>query len=75
MTDVVVLGSGYAGTGAVKKLEAQLDGEADITWISAVDHHLVLHESHRCIRTPNVQDAITFPREELKAPSTQLIHA
>ena len=53
--DVVVLGSGYAGTGAIKKLESELDGEADLTWISDVDHHLVLHESHRCIRDPDIQ--------------------
>ncbi|WP_255195993.1 NAD(P)/FAD-dependent oxidoreductase [Halorarius litoreus] len=73
--DVVVLGSGYAGTGAVKQLEAELNGEADITWISDVDHHLVLHESHRCIRDPDIQERITFPCEELKAPSTRFIHA
>ncbi|WP_435194355.1 NAD(P)/FAD-dependent oxidoreductase [Natronomonas sp. EA1] len=71
--DVVVLGSGYAGTGTVKKLEQELDGEADITWISDVDHHLVLHESHRCIRNPDVQDKITFPCEQLKAPATRFI--
>ncbi|MEF8829788.1 MAG: NAD(P)/FAD-dependent oxidoreductase, partial [Haloarcula sp.] len=46
--NVVVLGSGYAGAGAIKSLEDELNGEvdADITWISDVDYHLVLHESH-----------------------------
>ncbi|WP_255149658.1 NAD(P)/FAD-dependent oxidoreductase [Halorarius halobius] len=73
--DVVVLGSGYAGTGAVLKLERELDDEADLTWISDVDHHLVLHESHRCIRNPDVQDKITFPCEEIKSPSTRFINA
>lgn len=73
--DVVVLGSGYAGTGAVKRLEQELGGEADVTWISAVDHHFVLHESHRCIRDPDVQDKITFPCEQLKAPATRFVHA
>ena len=34
--DVVVLGSGYAGTGAVKQLESVLDNEADITWVSEI---------------------------------------
>jgi NADH dehydrogenase len=72
--DVVVLGSGYAGTGAIKKLESELDGEADLTWISDVDHHLVLHESHRCIRDPDIQSKITFDTSELKAPSTRFIH-
>ncbi|MEF8777536.1 MAG: FAD-dependent oxidoreductase [Natronomonas sp.] len=71
--DVVVLGSGYAGTGAVKRLESELDGEADITWISDVDHHLVLHESHRCIRNPDIQEKITFDVADIKAPSTRFI--
>lgn len=70
--DVVVLGSGYAGTGAVKRLESVLDG-ADLTWISDVDHHFVLHESHRCIRDPAVKDKITFPVETLKSPATRFI--
>jgi NADH dehydrogenase len=54
--DIVVLGSGYAGTGAVKRLERELNGEADLTWVSDVDHHLVLHESHRVIRNPDLRD-------------------
>lgn len=75
MTDeVVVLGSGYAGTGAIKRLETELNGETEITWISAVDHHLVLHESHRCIRNPTVKETITFPVEEIKSPRTRFIH-
>jgi len=73
--DVVVLGSGYAGTGAVKRLESELDGEADITWVSDVDHHLVLHESHRCIRDPAVREKITFDVAEIKSPSTRFVHA
>ncbi len=71
--DVVVLGSGYAGTGAIKRLESELDEEADLTWVSDVDHHLVLHESHRCIRDPTVQEKITFPVSELKSPSTRFV--
>ncbi|MES3516824.1 MAG: FAD-dependent oxidoreductase [Natronomonas sp.] len=73
--DVVVLGSGYAGTGAVQRLEEELDGEADLTWISAVDHHLVLHESHRCIRDPSLKDRITFPIADIKSPSTRFVQA
>jgi NADH dehydrogenase len=73
--DIVVLGSGYAGTGAVKQLERELDGEADLTWISDVDHHLVLHESHRVISNPDVRDRITFDCEAIKAPSTRFINA
>ena len=71
--DVVVLGSGYAGTGTVKRLESVLDDEADITWVSDVDHHLVLHESHRCIRNPEVREKITFDVAEIKSPSTRFV--
>lgn len=72
---VVVLGSGYAGAGAIKRLEAELDGAAEITWVSDVDYHLVLHESHRCIRDPSVQDHITIPIDEIKSPGTEFVHA
>ena len=71
--DVVVLGSGYAGTGAVKRLESKLDDEADITWVSDVDHHLVLHESHRCIRDPDVREKVTFDVADIKSPSTRFV--
>lgn len=73
--EVVVLGSGYAGTGAVKRLEAEANEDIDITWISDVDHHLVLHESHRCIRDPNVKDKIVFSCEALTEPTTRFINA
>lgn len=71
--DIVVLGSGYAGTGAIKRLESELDGEADLTWVSDVDHHLVLHESHRCIRNPDIRDRITFDISEIKSPATRFV--
>ncbi len=70
---VVVLGSGYAGAGAVKSLESALDGDADVTWISDVDYHLVLHESHRCIRDPDVQEKITIPVHEIKSRTTDFV--
>jgi NADH dehydrogenase len=71
--NVVVLGSGYAGAGAIRSLESTLDGEVDVTWVSDVDYHLVLHESHRCIKDPSVQEKITIPVEEIKSPSTEFI--
>lgn len=67
---VVVLGSGYAGTGAVKTLESVLDESTTVTWVSDVDHHLVLHESHRCLRTPDVEHHITIPVDEIKQSTT-----
>ena len=71
--DVVVLGSGYAGAGAIKSLESELGRDTDITWISDVDYHLVLHESHRCIRDPAIQDKVTIPVEDIKSPSTRFV--
>ena len=72
--NVVVLGAGYAGAGAIKSLEEHLDGAADITWISDTDYHLVLHESHRCIRDPDVRENVTVPVEAIKSPGTTFVH-
>jgi len=72
---VVVLGSGYAGAGAIKSLEGALNREADVTWISDVDYHLVLHESHRCIRDPRIKEKVTIPVEEIKSPETRFVQA
>ena len=72
---VVVLGSGYAGAGAIQSLEGSLNGEAEITWVSDVDYHLVLHESHRCIRDPSVQQHVKIPVEEIKSPGTEFVQA
>jgi NADH dehydrogenase len=70
---VAVLGAGYAGSGAMQRLEAELDDRADLVWISDTNYHLVLHESHRVIRDPNVQQSITIPVNDIKSPSTRFI--
>ncbi|WP_256391095.1 NAD(P)/FAD-dependent oxidoreductase [Natronoarchaeum rubrum] len=70
---VVVLGAGYAGAGAVKQLEEELNGSTEIVWVSDTDYHLVLHESHRVIRDPSVQHKITIPVEEIKSPATTFV--
>jgi len=70
---VVVLGSGYGGTGAIKSLESALDGEATVTWISDRDYHLVLHESHRCIRDQAIREKVTIPVDEIKSPGTEFV--
>ncbi|MFB6107387.1 MAG: NAD(P)/FAD-dependent oxidoreductase [Haloplanus sp.] len=62
---VVVLGAGYAGAGAVKEFEKENDGTAELTWISEHDYHLVLHEVHRVIRDTDVAPKITVPVEEI----------
>ncbi len=73
--NVVVLGSGYAGAGTIKSLESALDGEADVTWIAEHDYHLVLHESHRCIRDPSVKEKISIPVDDIKSRDTEFIQA
>ena len=71
---VVVVGAGYAGTGAVKAFESEVeDEEAQLTWISENDYHLVLHEAHRVIRRPQVESKITIPIEEIKSKETDFI--
>ncbi|WP_254764425.1 NAD(P)/FAD-dependent oxidoreductase [Natrinema marinum] len=71
--NVVVLGAGYAGTGAIAKLQSELGGNARLTWIADVDYHLVLHESHRVIRDPDVRSDITFPVDRIADPSTRFV--
>ena len=73
-TQVVVVGSGYAGAGAVKAFEDEVgEGEAELTWISEHDYHLVLHEVHRAIRNPAVADKITIPVDEIKSPESEFV--
>lgn len=74
-TQIVVLGSGYAGTGSVLSLEEHLDADAQITWVSDVDHHLVLHEAHRCIRDPSLRQKITFPAADIAGRQTEFLQA
>lgn len=72
-TQVVVVGSGYAGAGAIKRLENELNAGVDLTWVSDQDYHLVLHEAHRCIRDPSVESKITIPVDDIKSPSTEFV--
>ncbi|MFB6195669.1 MAG: NAD(P)/FAD-dependent oxidoreductase [Haloplanus sp.] len=69
-SQVVVLGSGYAGAGAVTRFEDVNDGRAELTWISEHDYHLVLHEAHRVIRDTSVASKISIPVGEIKSPET-----
>lgn len=69
---VVVLGAGYAGAAAVSTLESQISPR-DITWVSDRGYHLVLHESHRIIRDPSVQEKITIPVDDIKSPQTSFV--
>ena len=73
-TRVVVLGAGYAGAGAVAKLESALGPDTELVWVSETDYHLVLHEAHRIIRDPAVKDKIAIPVEDIKSPGTTFVH-
>ena len=71
--NVVVLGAGYAGAGAIRSLQSALGADVNLTWISETDYHLVLHESHRVIRDPAVQSDITIPVADIADPSTEFV--
>jgi NADH dehydrogenase len=71
---VVVVGAGYAGAGTVKAFEDEIEeGEAELTWISEHDYHLVLHEAHRVIRNPQAESKVTIPVDEIKEPTTNFV--
>jgi NADH dehydrogenase, FAD-containing subunit len=74
-TRVVVLGAGYAGTGAVKAIERAAPAEVELTWIADVDYHLVLHEVHRVIRDPAVAAEVAIPIDEVSTGGTSFIEA
>jgi len=69
---VVVLGAGYAGSQAVKTLQKELD-DAELTWVSEEDYHLVLHESHRVIRDPDIQEKVTIPIDVIADDETEFV--
>lgn len=73
-TRVVVLGAGYAGAGAIPKLESALGVDTELVWVSDTDYHLVLHEAHRIIRDPAVKEKITIPVEDIKSRDTAFVH-
>ncbi|WP_435076738.1 NAD(P)/FAD-dependent oxidoreductase [Halococcus sp. AFM35] len=76
MTDrIVVLGAGYGGCAAVRSLEDELGDDAELVWISAEDYHLLLHETHRCIRTPDARESVTIPVEDIKSADTEFVQA
>ena len=72
-TDVVVLGAGYAGSGAVKSLQSSIGPDVSLTWVSENDYHLVLHEVHRVIRDPAVQADVTIPVETIADSETRFV--
>jgi NADH dehydrogenase len=73
---IVVLGAGYGGCAAVQSLEDELEEvDVELVWISAEEYHLVLHEVHRCIRTPDARESVTVPVDDIKSSETQFVQA
>ncbi|WP_255150413.1 NAD(P)/FAD-dependent oxidoreductase [Halorarius halobius] len=62
---VAVLGAGYAGVAATRRLERSLPDGADITLVDETDYHLVQHELHRVIRRPELAEVIRVPLDEV----------
>ena len=56
---IVVVGAGYAGTALIQELKPNPDLE--VIWISASPYHLVKHEIHRVIRSPEIADGLQIP--------------
>ena len=72
-TDVVVLGAGYAGAGAIKSLQSSLPSDVDLTWVNETNYHLVLHEAHRVVRDPDVRSDISVPVDAIRNDGTEFL--
>ena len=62
---VAVLGGGYAGVTAARRLERLLPRSVDLTVVDRDDRHLLQHELHRLVRNPDRADDITVAFEAL----------
>jgi len=62
---VAVLGGGYAGLTAAKRLEGTLPESTELVVVDESGTHLVQHELHRVIRRPALAEDITFPLAEV----------
>lgn len=62
---VVVLGAGYAGVTAARRLERSLPDEVAISVVNDTDYHLVQQEIHRLVRRPGLAEEIRLPLTDL----------
>jgi len=69
---VVVLGAGYGGAATIDRLES-MDTDLELTWISKTPYHFVRHESHRLIREPTAESALTVPITAIASVDTRFI--
>ena len=62
---VAVLGAGYAGLTAARRLERRLPDGVDLVVVNDSPDHLVQHELHRIVRRPSLAVDITVPLSEV----------
>ena len=58
---VVVLGAGYAGLAAARRLERTLPDEVELAVVNDSPDHLVQHELHRVVRRPSLAEDVAIP--------------
>jgi NADH dehydrogenase len=71
---VAVLGAGYAGLTAARRLESALPDEVELVVVNDSLDHLVQHELHRVVRRPSLAEDITVPLSEVLS-RTELLEA
>jgi NADH dehydrogenase len=62
---IAVLGAGYAGVAAARRLERRLPEDDEIVVVDEDGRHLVQHEVHRVVRRPAIADVIEFDAADL----------
>jgi NADH dehydrogenase len=62
---VVVLGAGYAGLTAARRLERSLPESVELVVVDESATHLVQHELHRVVRYPSLAETLTVPLDEV----------
>lgn len=67
---IAVLGAGYAGLTVARRLERTLPETAELVVVDESPSHLVQHELHRVIRTPDLAETITISLDELFSEAT-----
>ncbi|MFB6104883.1 MAG: NAD(P)/FAD-dependent oxidoreductase [Halobacteriaceae archaeon] len=67
---VLVLGGGYAGLLVARHLQRHLPDYAELVVVDETGTHLIQHEVHRVIRTPDLADVLTIPLESVLEDAT-----
>jgi len=70
----VILGAGYAGATCARLLDRG-DGVDELVWISENDTHFVLHEAHRLVRDPSLEDELVVPVREIVSSDCEFVEA